>query len=221
MDISRKYNLSVFIVPLGLGSKVLSCIKKNGVHGGTVILALGSCSNKLARMLHLDKNHKEVVFVASNHEKSKRILKAISETFHFEKPNKGICFSMPLDQIFASKQAEIIEKQSDERELTTMSPYKAIYAIVNLGEGETVIKEASKAGAKGGTIIHARGSGIHETAKLFAVDVEPEKEIVLILVKNDIVEDVCQRILDHTDIHKPGFGIMFVQQVDQTYGLID
>ena len=43
----------------------------------------------------------------------------------------------------------------------------AIMVIVD-GKAEKVIDAATEAGSKGGTVINARGSGIHETSRLFS-----------------------------------------------------
>jgi nitrogen regulatory protein PII len=72
---------------------------------------------------------------------------------------------------------------------------------------------------KGATIINGRGSGIHETAKLFNMEIEPEKEIVLILAKEDIVKGIVEQISLDLEIEKPGNGIIFIQEVHQTYGI--
>jgi nitrogen regulatory protein PII len=83
-----------------------------------------------------------------------------------------------------------------------------------------IYKDRNEAGAKGGTIIHARGTGEYEIEKIFSMEIEPEKDIVLIIVKEELTEAVVNSIRDKLDIEKEGAGIIFVQEVDQAYGLI-
>ncbi|HOA17575.1 MAG TPA: P-II family nitrogen regulator, partial [Fervidobacterium sp.] len=78
---------------------------------------------------------------------------------------------------------------------------------------------ANKAGAKGGTIINARGSGIHESGKILSMEIEPEKEIVMILSESDTTENIVSAIKDAIKIDEPGNGILFVQDVNRTYGI--
>ena len=102
--------------------------------------------------------------------------------------------------------------------------YRVISVVVNKGFGEDVIDSASNSGAKGGTIINGRGSGVSESSgllKLFNVDIEPEKEMVMILVKNDICDRVVEKIGSDLEIEKPGHGIIFVQDVSYVVGLYD
>lgn len=76
-----------------------------------------------------------------------------------------------------------------------------------------------EAGSKGGTIINARGSGIHETSKIFSMAIEPEKEIVLILSEEESTEGIVASIRKKLKIDEPGNGIIFIQEVSKTYGL--
>jgi nitrogen regulatory protein PII len=78
---------------------------------------------------------------------------------------------------------------------------------------------AREAGARGGTIINARGSGIHEHAKLLNMEIEPEKEVVMIIAQSAIARDIVLAVRDGLEIDKPGNGIIFVQPVNETYGI--
>jgi nitrogen regulatory protein PII len=97
--------------------------------------------------------------------------------------------------------------------------YKAIFTIVDRGKAEAVIDSAKNAGAKGGTIINGRGSGIHEQQTLFSFPIDPEKEIVLVIAETDNTEKIVKSIRDNLNIDEPGKGIMFVLDVNETCGL--
>ena len=97
--------------------------------------------------------------------------------------------------------------------------HQAIYVIVEKGNGEAVIEAAVKAGSTGGTIMNARGSGIHETSRLFAMEIEPEKEVVLIISEAGKTEAIAASIREAMEIDKPGKGIMYIQDVSNIYGL--
>ena len=98
--------------------------------------------------------------------------------------------------------------------------YRAIFTIVDRGNGESVIDSAKTAGAKGGTIFSGRGSGIHETEKLFSMEIEPEKEVVLIITDADTAAGIVAAVRRDLEIEQPGKGIIFVQPVDQIVGVV-
>lgn len=99
--------------------------------------------------------------------------------------------------------------------------YRAIFVVVDKGKAENVMDVAREAGARGGTIINARGSGIHETATFLNMEIEPEKEIVLMLTLTSMTDDIVAAIRDNLRIDEPGQGILFVQEVSETYGLVN
>ena len=66
--------------------------------------------------------------------------------------------------------------------MDTERKFDLIVTIVNRGFADEVMNAARAAGAHGGTILWARGSGVHETEKFFGISIQPEKELVLILV---------------------------------------
>ena len=100
-----------------------------------------------------------------------------------------------------------------------MTEYQAIFTVVDKGLGQDVVDAATQVGAKGATIINSRGSGIHETSKLFNMEVEQEKEIILILAEHSILKDIVSSIREKFNIDEPGKGIIFVQEVHQTMGI--
>lgn len=99
--------------------------------------------------------------------------------------------------------------------------YQSINVIVDKGKGEDVIDAATSAGSKGGTIINARGSGIHETQKVFGIEIEPEKEIVVIIAKSTEVDNIISTIAKRLELEKPGNGILYVQNLNRTYGIYE
>jgi len=98
-------------------------------------------------------------------------------------------------------------------------PFDLIITIVNKGNSQKVVEAAKKAGADGGTLLFGRGTGIHEHAKLFGITIEPEKEVVLTLIKRDMCERVLDAIVSEADLNKPGKGIAFVLEVERVVGI--
>ena len=101
-----------------------------------------------------------------------------------------------------------------------MSTYQCIVVIVKRGDGEQVVSSANAYGAKGGTIIHGRGTSIRENKKVFGTLIEPEKDIVLIVTNTTILEKVMDGIRDAMDIEAPGKGILFTVDLDRVEGVL-
>ena len=97
--------------------------------------------------------------------------------------------------------------------------FDLMVTIVNRGFAEEVMRAAKSAGAEGGTIIYARGTGIHEHAKLFGISIEPEKEIVLTLVERAMTKQVLDTVVEALELDKPGKGIAFILAVESVAGI--
>jgi nitrogen regulatory protein PII len=98
--------------------------------------------------------------------------------------------------------------------------HKLIVAIVKKGWAERVILAAQAAGARGGTVICGRGTGIHESKKLLGIMIEPEKEIILILIHKDKVKRVLKAVVEAGNMEKPGTGVGFVLDVEKVVGIV-
>jgi nitrogen regulatory protein PII len=100
-----------------------------------------------------------------------------------------------------------------------MIKYQLIVTIVNNGIATKVIESSKKAGAVGGTVINGRGSSTNESAKIFGIPIEPEKEIILIVVNQDKAQDVLNQIEKDIKIDRPGNGIAFMLDVEKVVGI--
>ncbi len=104
--------------------------------------------------------------------------------------------------------------------MRTTLKHDLIVTIVKKGYCERIVKATRKAGAEGATIIPARGTGIHETKKLLGIPIEPEKEVILTIVKEEKSESVLDAIIDAGDLEKPATGIAFVIELKKVCGVV-
>lgn len=97
--------------------------------------------------------------------------------------------------------------------------HELIVCIVNAGFSEQVMDAARSVGAGGGTVIHAKGTANKEAEALFRITVQPEKEMVMILVAQKLKEDVLRALYKSVGLNTPGQGIAFSLPVDEVVGL--
>lgn len=97
--------------------------------------------------------------------------------------------------------------------------HELIVCIVNAGFSEQVMDAARSVGAGGGTVIHAKGTANKEAEALFRITVQPEKEMVMILVAKKLKEDVLRALYKSVGLNTPGQGIAFSLPVDEVVGL--
>ena len=98
--------------------------------------------------------------------------------------------------------------------------YEVIFAIVNEGYAEDVMDVARDQGARGGTILNARGVTRQEAADFFGINLNIEKEIVMMVVPKDIKDNILNAIYKEMGMAKKAQGIAFSLPVTDTAGLV-
>lgn len=97
--------------------------------------------------------------------------------------------------------------------------YEMILCIVNAGFSELVMDAAKEEGARGGTVIHARGTANKEAEQFFHIAIQPDKDIVMILVPTEIKDNVLHAIYRNAGLKSEGKGIAFSLPVDEVVGI--
>lgn len=100
------------------------------------------------------------------------------------------------------------------------SNYELIITIVNRGFADDVMDAARDAGAQGGTILYARGTGVHEGQKFFGIRIEPEKEVVLTVVPKGEKSTIMKAICKGAGLMSEGRGMSFSLPVENVMGIV-
>lgn len=225
MASSKKYKLAVAIVSKGRGSKIVQAAKDKGAQGGTIIQGHGTATRGIYETILgiAYEPEKELVLIGVTAHQLSGVLEAVAVAGKLNTPGKGVGFVIDLAKMHGVAHLEEVRENGFTEEEPTMATSKIkfdlIVTIVNRGKAVEVVEASKEAGAEGGTIINGRGSGIHETAKLFGIPIEPEKDIVLTLIDSSKAEEVLAAISERVGLKKAGQGIAFVLAVEKTVGI--
>lgn len=97
--------------------------------------------------------------------------------------------------------------------------HELIMCIVNTGFTDVVMAAAKDAGARGGTVIHARGTANREAEEFFHISFQPDKEVVMILVTTEIKDAVLHAVYQAAGLKTAGQGIAFALPVTNVVGI--
>ena len=97
-----------------------------------------------------------------------------------------------------------------------MAQFQLLVCIVNAGFSQNVMEAARAAGARGGSIIRGRGSANPEAEEFFNISIQSDKEVILILVTEDIKDAVMTAIYKNSGLSTDGQGIAFSLPVERT-----
>ena len=97
--------------------------------------------------------------------------------------------------------------------------HEVIVCIVNAGFSEAVMDAAKEYGARGGTVLFARGTAPKDAESFFKIAIQPEKEMVMILVSSDQRDKVLHALYKNVGLETKGQGIAFALPVDAVVGI--
>lgn len=201
--------LLICIVPRNKGDDITQVIKKAGTGGATVMFGRGTARNQIIELLGLADTGKELVYTLVQNDQRNAIYEAVIEAGKKEKKGFGIVFELDVMNAFKVNE-EIVDKGADMKEGT----HTLISIIVNSGYADDVMAAARKAGASGGTIINARGTGKEDDVKFFGITIVPEKEMLLILAEKDKTNAIVDAVKALPCLSAKGSGVTYCIDVE-------
>lgn len=102
-----------------------------------------------------------------------------------------------------------------------MNKFECIITIVDDGYSELVVDAAKAAGAKGATIVNARGSVPKEESKFFELNIQPDKQMVMILCKTEETKDIIEAISKDSGMNTKAHALSFVLPVEEASGMAE
>lgn len=102
----------------------------------------------------------------------------------------------------------------------TTNNHEVIFAIVDSGYAEEAMAVARENGARGGTILNARGVIREEAAAFFGITLHAEKEILMMVVENAVRDQILNALYKQMDMAKKARGIAFSLPVSDVAGLV-
>ena len=215
--------LAVAILRRGNGNAASTVIHAHDAAFPLVIRGHGTASSDIMDMLGLDEPEKDVVLCVVNGENAKALLEDYSKKMRFEKPGAGIAFALPLSGISRALSEAVVspsdktEKKEEEKcmeynenTVNTEQHYELILVATSGDATDIVVKAAKEAGVRGGTVCRAREAELGK--KIFGITIQPEKEIVFMLVpaeiRQNVMKAICAAVLTETGEHALTFSLL-------------
>lgn len=218
-----KLYLMTTIVDRKVGKRYLELYKANDQHVMFTSLGEGTASSDMLDYLGLDKAEKLVVFSVHEEEDWFLIKKQLQQKLKIDAPGGGIAFIIPLSSIGGKKALQFLlekrEYQKEEESTLKDTERELIIVIANQGNIELIMDAAREAGAYGGTVIHARGTGMEKAEQFMGVSLAAEKEMIFIVAKKEQKNDIMKAIMEKAGMESRAKSIVFSLPVTDTAGL--
>ncbi len=215
--------LMTTIVDRNNSKKYFDFYKQEELHVMYVTMGQGTARGDILDYLGLEASEKMVAFHFLELENWKIVKRDLQKKLQIDAPGEGIAFLVPLSSIGGKRTLQFLleKKELPEREESTLkdTTYELIIAIADQGNLELVMDAARGAGAYGGTVIHAKGTGMEYAEKYLGVTIAAEKEMIFIVTKKEQKNGIMKAIMEQAGMDSAAKTVVFSLPVTDTAGL--
>ncbi len=188
------------------------------------VLCQGTAGQKLLNLLGLEKSEKTLLYTMLPSSLARRLMQGMVSVMGINVPGNGIALSVPVSSVGGESCLKRLmphqnNEGNEEKHMERSTPYDLIIAIAQRGSSELVMDAARQAGAGGGTIVHAKGTGGDYAEKFFGVSIAAEKEMVLIVTRREQKAAIMRAIMDKAGAKSEAHTALFSLPVEDVAGL--
>ena len=204
-------------------NKYLHLFQENNLHVIFWLLGYGTVSNDVLDYLGLESPEKAVAFSILEEKTWLHTKKQLEKKLQIDAPGGGISFIIPLSSIGGKKTLQFLleseDYQKEEESTLKNTTHELIIIIAEQGYTELIMEAARGAGAFGGTVIHAKGTGMEMAEKFMHMSLAAEKEVIYIVSKTELKNNIMQAVMQKAGPDSKAKAITFSLPVTDTAGL--
>ena len=201
--------LMVTITDRKLEKKFLNFYREQGLEVSLTTLGHGTASSEIRDFFGLGGRERSLLFHTVTGKNYERFLPALKRQFRIDLPGSGIVFLIPFSSVGGRKTLEFFTEGQEfvkgEESALKETKYELLVAI--------------KVHAAGGTIIHAKGTGTDKAEKFLGVSLVAEKEMVLIVARQEKKNEIMRSIMDHAGLQTKARAVVFSLPVTDIAGM--
>ena len=218
-----KVYMMVTITNRSIGSRMLSFYKENELAVNLNMLGAGTANSDVLDYFGLEATEKAVMFAVVTREMWRKLKRGLQKKMNIDVPGTGIAFIIPFARNKKKKALQFFtDRQNFEKEEESIlkeTEYELIIVILNQGYSNLVMDAAREKGAGGGTVIHAKGTGMEKAEQFLGVSIAAEKEMIFIVTKSKGKNDIMKAIMEKAGMDSKAKSIVFSLPVTSTAGL--
>lgn len=211
------------IVDRKIVNRYLELYRENDLNVMYLTLGTGTAANEIMDYLGLESREKAVSFSVLEEASWVSVKSQLEKKLKIDAPGGGIAFTIPLSSIGGKKVLQFLlerqEYKKEEESSLQNTTRELIVAIAEQGYTELIMEAAREAGAYGGTVVHAKGTGMEAADKFMGVSLAAEKEMVFIVARTEKKNAIMQAIMQKAGLNSKAKAITFSLPVTDTAGL--
>ena len=212
-------NLVINITDRDKTETAIKLFQENGVFTTDVVLGQGTAPREILEYLYLSPAEKSIIFGVVTNAGLNSLLKHLKRKMYIDIPGNGIAVTVPLNSIGGRRSLEYmldgqvletnksLEMAERIERMSIKTDYELIFVVANEGYSDMIMDAAREAGASGGTVIKAKGTGASE------------KEIHLLVTPAQGRNAIMKAIMEHAGLESKAQSIVFSLPVSHALGL--
>lgn len=213
----------VTIIDRNQSRKFLSFYRNYGISVVLSTLGHGTAASNVLNYFSLEATQKAVLCAVVTDTVWNAVKKGLETIMQIDIPGTGVAFVVPVSSVGGKRQLQFITSgmpfTKGEESVLKDTKYELLVVVANQGYTETIMEAARRGKAAGGTMIHAKGTGMEGAEKLLGVSLAAEKELIFIVVRREQKNEVMSAIMEDAGIETRAGAIVFSVPVTSTAGL--
>ena len=188
------------------------------------LLGRGTATKSVLDLLGLSAREYHIIMTIADSERTERLIDEARRNLYIDAPGQGIIVATPIKSVGGGKTlANLSGGRPAEGAPDINYNYEIVLVIANEGHTDTVMEAAREAGARGGTVLHGKGTGSQESAKFFGVSIASEKEVVLIVAKSSEKAAIKKSVIDKAGTQTDAGAVVMSLPVSAVagFGMLD
>ena len=196
--------------------------KSHGVHLILSTQAEGTASSAMLEYLGFDRTEKALMLAPITEATSRPVVKAIHKLHRLRSRQNSITAMIPMSSVGGATVYHYMTEDQilEDKDLKPMSKQavELIIAIANGGSTDVVMEAARSAGARGGTVVHAKTADMKRAEQFFGVSISTEKAMVMILSTPEDKHAIMKAIMEKAGVATKARSIVFSIPVSDVKG---
>ena len=217
-------NFVISIVNPGLLSRMDGIVKSLELPLVIELLGRGTARKDVLDLLGLSTHEYHIFMTIADRECTKRLIDEARRNLYIDAPGQGIIVATPIKSVGGGKTlANLNGGRPTEGAPEINFNYEIVLAIANEGHTDTVMDAAREAGARGGTVLHGKGTGSKDAAKFFGVSIASEKEVIMIVAKSSEKAAIMKSIVNKAGTQTEAGAVVMSLPVSAVagFGMLD
>ena len=219
MTVQSAVEVVAAVVDVEQGEKVLRIYREEQAPVDFVCMAHGTARTEMLDLLGIGETAKTIVMCMVSRHTGVRL--------EMRYPGRGIAFAIPITGIGLRWHKLLTAADEEQKEVSRMREtekndgFDVVAVVMERGYTNVAMDAARKAGARGGTVISARGIAENEVKRFFGIEIQAEKEIVFLVVRSDEKQQVMTALMQAVGMKTRSHGIVLSMPLSAAIGLAD